>query len=171
MELAVAVLLGTTTVTSVGMQFVGGYENALSYQFLATDRSNNNEQLKELKFRGWVDSVGGYEETESLEKVVLPTSVRFIDEGAYRDCPNLDEIVALGFLQLIGKEAFKGCSSLRRFVLFAPGSLIGVGANAFSGCPEIQIGVPDITTDQILLHLATLFRGGGAEDVSFFAVG
>lgn len=54
-----------------------------------------------------------FEGCETLEEIVLPTSIKYIGKGAFKDCHNLKRVNDIEFLYrnstYIGKYAFKNC--------------------------------------------------------------
>ncbi len=65
----------------------------------------------------------------NLRKVVLPPSVRYIEDRAFEGCSRLREINLPDGLMKIGRGAFKGCSSLCDIKL--PDLLGEIGSEAF----------------------------------------
>ena len=62
----------------------------------------------------WETTVSGGEGLPFLRKVILPESVKYIDDYAFCFCKNLEEINLPFGMQRIGKHAFHGCTSLKR---------------------------------------------------------
>lgn len=66
-----------------------------------------------------------------LPKVVLPASMREIEEKAFYGCTALAS-VELGGTETIGDKAFEGCTGLK--AVSFPSGVRRIGAGAFSGC-------------------------------------
>ena len=64
-------------------------------------------------------SWGCFEDCSALEEVVLPQSVKIIDENAFRGCSALKAVNIPSDVVSIGREAFKGC--IRETHLFQRG--------------------------------------------------
>ncbi len=72
----------------------------------------------------------------SLENLVLPDSLKYINYCAFQYAENLKNIKFGKNLKSIDAYAFKGCSSLTEVVL--PDSLTSLGDYAFCTCPSIK---------------------------------
>lgn len=79
--------------------------------------------------------VGAFENFFNLEKVVLPSSVNIIDEGAFRNCSSLKEI-NLENVAEIEREAFLNCSSIESIVLSE--KLCSLSSKAFGDCTSLK---------------------------------
>lgn len=71
-----------------------------------------------------------------LEEIVIPGSVKRIDNYAFKLCASLRQITFAGKgLETIGYDAF-ACSGLRSFT--APSSLRTIGSIAFANCRDLK---------------------------------
>ena len=71
-----------------------------------------------------------------LKKVILPSSLEFIEDGCFRNCENLVDIELPQNLYSIGIDLFNGCKSLRNVNL--PARIVGIGSGAFKGCSSLE---------------------------------
>ncbi len=80
----------------------------------------------------------GNSERKNLERVVIPASLKSIEEYAYSGCEKLKEVdfSQCTDLEEIGKNAFNDCKSLERVVL--PASLKFIKDSAFYGCENLK---------------------------------
>lgn len=119
------------------------------------------------------DSSLGCRGTEIIDRVILPDSLRELDDyalggcclknvaipkgvtniarGAFCDCAALTAILLPESLEAIGDEAFAGCAALKSIVL--PKNIGVLGERVFSGCgalvdvtlPRVLTAIPDGT--------------------------
>ena len=68
----------------------------------------------------------------AVQKIVLPSTIRYIGAAAFYDCTELVEINFPEGLLTIGNRAFEGCTSLQTIVL--PDSVTSIGTSAFAEC-------------------------------------
>lgn len=71
--------------------------------------------------------------------IVLPASVKKIEEGAFENCENLTEIVVPDGVTHIRKKTFKGCRKLSKVII--PDSVTVIEQEAFRGCPLKELHV------------------------------
>ena len=82
------------------------------------------------------ESVWGFVGLSSLTSVVLPDTVKNIEDRAFLNCTNLNSINLPTNLQQIGASAFSGCAKLERIDI--PDSVTEISASAFSICYGIK---------------------------------
>ena len=104
-------------------------------------------------------------EKSSIVSIVIPSTIRIIQEGAFKYCRELKELVMSVGVEVIRHEAFLGCSSLTSLSLpisikevecmaFAectsleelviPESIVELGRGAFFGCSSLKkVIIPD----------------------------
>ena len=72
-----------------------------------------------------------------VKEVVLPESIKSIDEYAFAGCENLERINLPKSLEKIGECAFKGCKSLHKFDMpvYNDCDYVLCCDNSFEGCP------------------------------------
>ena len=75
-----------------------------------------------------------------LTKVILPSTIEIIDDGAFADCNSLEEIRFMGNIPKIGKDIFK--NSLFATVFYY-GTSRGWESNTFAGRPTQVISETD----------------------------
>lgn len=75
-----------------------------------------------------------------LEEVIIPNSVKRIENGAFEDNEKLSKVILPSSLTYIGQKAFFACRNLR-FINF-PESLDTIGAEAFWACNLEKIQIP-----------------------------
>ena len=72
-----------------------------------------------------------------LMRLVLPSSVVMIEEGAFKGCSSIaGNLVMPETLSTIGNSAFDGCTSLQHIAFST--SLTKIGANAFNNCRSLK---------------------------------
>ena len=72
----------------------------------------------------------------SLEKVIIPESVKSIGEGSFYDCTSLNSVSLPKKLTNIGRAAFGTCSSLTSITI--PNSVTNIGECAFLSCSSLR---------------------------------
>ncbi len=82
-----------------------------------------------------VDS-SAFNMNKTVERIVLPDSVKYIDDVAFGGCSQLKEIVISEGVLEIGERAFASCTSLESIIL--PESLTEVGERLFVGCETLK---------------------------------
>ncbi len=76
-----------------------------------------------------------FEENETIEKVIIPSSIQSIGNFAFQDCSNLTEVVFNEGLTFIGDSAFWGCG-MKKIEL--PNSLETIYPYAFFWCHNLE---------------------------------
>ena len=77
-----------------------------------------------------------------LEKVVLPSTLKYIGKSAFSGCSKLVEINFPNGLNTIEDYAFSGCKSLKSIEL--PNSVENMGSNVFEECSSLEsVSLPD----------------------------
>ena len=74
-------------------------------------------------------------DSETVQKIILPSSVTAIGNNAFKGCADI-EIVVNGALTLIGESAFEGCSGLSAIKL--GNELDNLPFNAFKECTALK---------------------------------
>lgn len=69
----------------------------------------------------------------SLDRMVLPESLKYIEYAAFNNCISLQSINMPEMLVTLGSYAFQGCYSLNEPLEF-PATLTHIGYRAFNGC-------------------------------------
>ena len=82
----------------------------------------------------------GKKESPLIKEIVLPKTIRSIQERAFYRCVNLESIVMGSGLESLGDYAFSHCSRLKQIDI--PAGVKRIGRNPFKGCSELtQISV------------------------------
>lgn len=71
-----------------------------------------------------------------IREVIIPETVKYIEEYAFADCVNLNNIVIKGDV-LIGEHSFEGCENLIEISI--EGRINGLFFNSFSECKNLSI--------------------------------
>ena len=71
----------------------------------------------------------------SVQQVVIPNTVRFIDVSAFEDCFNLQSVIMSQNTEAINTRAFSYCESLTSITI--PDSVINIGEGAFN-CVDLK---------------------------------
>ena len=93
-----------------------------------------SKKLKKVKILGGV--VGWFEDSDSLEEVILCEGVTEIGDGAFGGCENLKEITIPSSVTKIGESAFVHCRSLTQIII--PNSVEEIPVGAFYGCVSLK---------------------------------
>ncbi len=80
-----------------------------------------------------------------LKKLILPSSLKVIEEKAFFEMDNLEEIVFNEGLEKIGDCAFVNCGSIKKITL--PSSLKSIGQCAFSNNDNLNVIIPESVSD------------------------
>lgn len=75
---------------------------------------------------------------ESIKKVKLPQSLKYIDNHVFAGCTSLKKIKLPEGLKGIGQYAFEGCSNLRKINI--PQGVTEILKGAFWACPKLKNG-------------------------------
>ena len=90
-------------------------------------------------------NIAAFAQNKTIEKVVLPDSVKYIYDRAFAACSNLKEVVFGRNLELINYEAFENCTSLQYVNL--PENLKEICYSAFYNCSSLtKIFIPKSCT-------------------------
>lgn len=73
----------------------------------------------------------------NIESLVIPHSVKRIDDNAFEGCEKLMQVTVLYGTEEIGDEAFSGCENLMSIDL--PESIKQIGRGAFEGCSALTM--------------------------------
>jgi len=79
--------------------------------------------------------------SSDLKSIVLPSSVKFIEDQAFAWCSNLEEVIFDGILE-IGNRSFIGCDKLK--LLSFSNVIEFIGEKAFAYCPSlVSLTIPE----------------------------
>ena len=88
-----------------------------------------------------VEVINGFRENENIKSVVIPSSVKVIEDGAFSICESLEKVTLPEGLLYIGQSAFFA-TELTSVTL--PKSLEHLGFYAFTSCDNLaEINIPD----------------------------
>ncbi len=97
-------------------------------------------------FNQWVDS-RRYDSHEYVKKIIIPNTVKTINDNAFDTCYNVTEIEIPSSVTTIGNYAFKSCASLLSAEIPDNGGDLTIGDGAFIGCSKIvNFTFPDRVT-------------------------
>ncbi len=106
---------------------------------------NGNETLL-IEDGTEVIEIGKYCQREDISIVVLPTSVKRIDDYAFAGCTNMTRINIPNDVTEIGENAFAGCTSLEE--IYIPDNVRQIGTEAFANCSHLKrISLPRLFND------------------------
>ena len=88
-----------------------------------------------------------HSDSEAMKTLVLPNSLRYIDDAAFCLCPNLENVLLPEGLLTIGHAAFADITALVEIRI--PESVTSVSTEAFRGCPALTRVVFDSTDCEI----------------------
>lgn len=146
------------------------------YAFIETSLSGDLilpeglERIEESAFRnaGWSGGAWGYEwqqiHNNLIGKLELPSTLKFIGEGAFSDCKFTGSLLLPENVEYIGAYAFSGCSGFKgRLVL--PKGMTEICGGSFDGTKGLsgELVIPDGVT--IIGGYA--FRNSGISSVKF----
>ena len=118
-DLGVTRVLVEEGVTSVG-----------AYAFYA------DATIQEVTLPQGLTAIGSYAfQKTGLEQLILPDSLKIIDDYAFDECSVLRKVVLSASLEEMGKGAFLACESLESVTL--PDRSITMGASIFSVCKRL----------------------------------
>ncbi len=93
--------------------------------------------IKSIIIPEGVEGIQGYFRCcRGLEKVVLPSTIKYISRDAFDRCSNLTSIEIPDSVTSIGRGAFNSCTSLKSITI--PSSVTEMGYDVFDGWTEDQ---------------------------------
>ena len=133
---------------------------------IANNAFSNIGSFKTLKIADGIESIGASAfRNRPLTRIILPESLKTIEENAFNGCRSLVDIEPHDGKQLkyevLGAGAFQNCTSLEKVTL--PSTLQSIGLSAFAGCAKLteiesKIKVPyDIDGTVFPNYSATLY--------------
>lgn len=98
------------------------------------------------KYSGQVISKNSFKDAKNLKTVILPTSIKTLEEGAFENCTSLRSVVFGENLETIGVRAFYGCyalsnntpDDLEKNIFTLPNSTISLNESAFYKCTNLE---------------------------------
>jgi LPXTG-motif cell wall-anchored protein len=129
-------------VTQVGNGAFSGHEQHVAYVTLPDTISTIGERAFEngvewVKFNDTLIAIRyrGCASTGFTE-LVLPDSLKIMDQGAFADCIHLKSVKIGKGLHGISRDAFSNCYALTDVTL--PSNIITIGLDAFSNCSSLK---------------------------------
>ena len=108
------------------------------------------------------NTVGGFENSTALTRIVIPEGVTEIADSAFANCTNLTYIKIPDTVTQVGNSAFSQCSSLSSITL--PDSLERIESAVFSGCTSLSsITIPSAVTN----IGSNCFSGSSVSSITF----
>ena len=94
--------------------------------------------LKEIDLPSTINDIkpGAFKDAAQLEKIVIPDTVREIQDETFYGCTSLKEIILPKYLKKIGSFAFENCSSLESLVI--PDGVTTLEGRSLSGCAALK---------------------------------
>ena len=93
----------------------------------------------------WGESVPWYNESESVQKIVVESGVTGIGANVFRSCTNVTSVTIPGSVASIGSSAFNNCKALTTVQI--EDGVTTIDSYAFSGCTGLTtINIPDSVT-------------------------
>lgn len=83
----------------------------------------------------WIES-GAFNNCTGLKTVGLPTTMEYINSGAFAGCTSLESITLPTGIRVIESNMFSGCTSLKNVVI--PSNIQEVRTNAFLNCSSLK---------------------------------
>lgn len=94
-----------------------------------------------VKSIGW----GAFARNQNLSSITIPNGVTSISDGAFGDCTNLSSITIPNSVTTIGANAFCECTGLTSVTI--PNSVKSIGYHAFTRCTGLSnITIPSSVT-------------------------
>lgn len=91
-----------------------------------------------ITFDGIARHIGykAFRECDNLKSVILPDSIRIIEEEAFSECGNLENVLLPKNLKSIGRDAFSHCTKLTS--IYIPESVGTLSSRIFMGCESLR---------------------------------
>ncbi len=102
--------------------------------------------IASMSIPNWVTSIGGgaFWACEDLKNIIIPKSVKTIEEGVFKSCP-LEKVVIPDSIDIIPIEAFFNCKHLKSVTI--PKGVKRIRNSAFELCNSLKnVSVPQNTT-------------------------
>ena len=86
-----------------------------------------------------------FDDNDLITTVILPETVRYIQDGAFNSCEDLEYVYIPEGCQKIGSQAFDFCDELS--YIRVPDSVTKIGSWAFDDCPRLYVSIPSEMAD------------------------
>lgn len=88
---------------------------------------------------------GAFENVQSIQTVIVPSSVTKVLSGAFRNCENLVSVTFDGSSTTLGEQTFKGCKNLVSVTL--PSGIVAIENELFYDCAKLSnVDIPKSVT-------------------------
>jgi len=87
-----------------------------------------------------------FRDSKGLKSIIIPNSVTRIGKNAFWNCISLEEVIIPDSVTHIEKEAFRDCTSLKSITI--PKSVVWMGDDVFMGCINLNIANESINKHQ-----------------------
>lgn len=115
----------------------------------------NGCQVHEAVITDGIISIGkgAFKGCQNLKQIILPATLRIIDDNAFAECCNLTTVALPSKLEQIGRNAFAG-TAIRQLTL--PEGLLWLGEGAYMNCQKLSsVQLPEIMSELP----ASVFKG------------
>ena len=104
----------------------------------ANDHTFKGTGIKEVELNEGLLKIcmWAFKDCNSLERIVLPSTVTEIGEHAFCNCNTLKEVVLNEGLKRIGSNTFEECTALESITI--PSTLTYINRDAFKGCSNLR---------------------------------
>lgn len=116
------------------------FKNALAFNEVSAHGFRHDQDIRTVRIPEGVECVkrSMFFKCRQLETVILPSTLKQIDDFAFYGCENLKNLALENCknLEKIGKSAFEGCAALVKISI--PALTTEIQAAAFLGCKKIE---------------------------------
>ena len=107
-----------------------------------------------------------FDEQSSIEEIIIPNSVKYINIGAFYKCTSLKQITIPNSVKYIAKDAFNGCISLTNINI--PNSVDYIGESAFFRCRYLKtINNIELKTGNNIINNRFLYDSGWVYKIKY----
>ena len=108
---------------------------------ISTFLSQGYNGQKDFTIPSSFDTVGpeALKDCLQLERLVIPGTVKKIEDGAFCNCVNLREVILEEGIEVLGRYLFTGCEKLHQITV--PDSVKGVTLDSFQKIPNLKLPV------------------------------
>lgn len=151
--------LGTCTdkIISIPSMYEGKPVTEILYEYLHNENIGNVERVVLPSSITHIRD-GAFKNYTALKQISLPNSVTNVGTGAFEGCRSLKSVTLSSTMENISDNMFRNCSSLESIVI--PSNIKAIGEGAFNGAALKNIVVPDS------VETIGLFAFGNCENLS-----
>ncbi len=131
----IPVTVGAADAEDFYLYYDGGDEDYTLVEYLG---NSDGEVVIPATYNGYpVTRIGEYAFSNSdITSVVIPDTVKSIDEGAFNQCDNLTSVTIPDNVVYMGEEVFYDCDNLRSAVI--GNNVNGIHENTFYSCDKLE---------------------------------